>query len=99
MMRSACVRSCSTHQARSSSAAASNSKLLNDCLEGYTLLALRGLQEATLHRFGLEQVCGFPLRFNLSPEFDWHDDCGRLTALIGDDLDLRICHNFSLLLQ
>jgi len=88
-----------TNQARSSKAAASNSKLLNGHLEGETLPALFRLQETTLHRFGLEQVCGFPLRFNFSPEVDRNDDCSRFAVFVGDDLDLRVCHNLSVLPQ
>lgn len=54
IMRSACARSCSTHQARSSNPATSNSKLLNGCLERETGLPLGRLQEAILHRFTLQ---------------------------------------------
>jgi hypothetical protein len=81
IMRSACARSCSTHQARSSNAATSNSKLLNGCLEPEPGLPMRRLQQAILHGFALQQVRGFPLRLDLPPEFDGHDDCGRLAAL------------------
>src|ERR1019366_1226545 len=92
MMRRACVRSCSTHQARSSNAAASNSKLLNDGLKRKTGLPLSRLQKAILHLGALQQVRGLALRLNLPPEFDWDDYGGRFPALAGDDLDLSVRH-------
>src|ERR1035438_5691302 len=96
-MRSACVRSFSTHQARSSNAATSNSKLLNDVLERQTGLPSGCLQEAIFHCFALQQICSFPFRLDLPPELDGHDDCGRFAALAGDNLDLPVRHAFSLL--
>src|SRR2546425_13291686 len=95
MMRSACVRSCSTHQARSSNAATSNSKLLNDGLDRKPVLALLCLYKAALHRFGFQQIRCFTFRFNFPPELDGHDDGGRLTILVGNDLDFGARHDFS----
>jgi len=51
-----------------------NSKLLNNCLVRESSVAPCRLQKAILHRLALEQVCGFPLRRNLPPEFDGDDD-------------------------
>ena len=94
MIRRAWVRSFSTHQARSSKAATSNSKLVNDVLEGQTCLPAGCLQEAIFHGFALQQICGFSLRFDLPPEFDRDDDRGRFTALARNNLDLCVCHFF-----
>jgi len=81
---------------KSSNAEGSNSKLLNDGLAGKATLALRRRQEALLHRFRFEQICWFALRSDFAPQFDGHDYSGRFPGLIGNDLDIRERHNFSL---
>jgi len=53
MIRSACARSFSTHQARSSKA----DEFLNHRLERESLPALSRSQQPLLHRLGLEQIC------------------------------------------
>lgn|SRR5665213_188979 len=50
----------STHQARSSNAATSNSKLINGVLERQTCPPPGCLHEAIFHRFAPEQICSFP---------------------------------------
>jgi len=90
------VRSCSIHQAKSSKAEASNSKLLNDSLERKPGAALRRGQKTRFHGLRFQQVCSFPFRSNLPPQFDRHDDGGRFPSFIGDDLNVRIRHDFSL---
>jgi hypothetical protein len=92
--RRASARSCSTHQARSSKPAGSNSKLLNRRLEWDSFLASLRSQKALLHSSGPQEVCGFPLGFYLMPELDWHDDGCWLTTLVGNDLDFRARHNY-----
>jgi hypothetical protein len=95
-IRSACARSCSIHQAKSSNAAESNSKLLNDSLERQPVPALRRGQQALLHRLRAKQICGFPLRGDLPPQLDGDDHSSRLPGLVGNDLDVGVLHDFSL---
>jgi hypothetical protein len=40
-------------------------------------------------------TCCFPLRFDFAPDFNPDNDGSRLASLIGDDLDLRVFHAFS----
>ncbi len=82
--------------ARSSKAAESNSKLLNGRLEWDSILALLRSQQAVPHRLGPKQMCRFALGFDFVPEFDGHDDTGRLAILIGDDLKFPGRHKYSL---
>src|ERR1035438_1574045 len=92
MIRSACARSCSTHQARSSKAAESNSKFLNGFVERDPLLTLLCFQQAAPHRFRLQEVGRFPFGFDVAPKGDRNNHGGGLTAFIGDVLDLSIRH-------
>src|ERR1019366_1439224 len=92
MIRRACARSCSTHHARSSNAAASNSKLVNGFVQRDPLLAVLRFQEAALHGFRHQQVSCFPFRFDVAPNRDRHNHRSRLAALIGDVLDLSFRH-------
>src|SRR5947207_3241102 len=87
MRRSAFLRSCSTHQARSSRAAASNSKLRTGFLDGETTLSVFGFQEALLHRFASQQVSRLPFGFDLMPQCDRHNDADRFALGIGNVLD------------
>jgi hypothetical protein len=48
-------------------------KLLNHSLEGHPLVALPRSEEAFFHRFGLEQECRFPFRFDFAPRLDRHN--------------------------
>src|ERR1035437_3066045 len=89
MIRRACARSCSTHHARSSNAAASNSKFFNGFVKREPLLTLLRLKDAALHGFRLQKVSRFPFGFNVAPQRDRHNHGSRLAALIGDILDLR----------
>src|SRR5438876_4515568 len=98
-MRRAIARSCSTHHARSSNAAVSNSKFLNGCLERETLLTLLRFEKAALHRVRLEEIRRFPLGFDLAPQRNGHDNGGLLAVLVGDELDLRVGHQSSLPLE
>jgi hypothetical protein len=93
--RSACARSCSTHQVRPSKAATSNSKLLNDRFEGEPRVAAGRLNKAIFHRLALQQVCRFPLLLDLAPECNGHYDCSRLAALVRNELNLCIRHALS----
>ena len=70
-------------------------QFVNHSIERESLLPLSGGQQALLHRFGLEQVCRFPLGFDFAPEFNRDNDGSRFARLIGDDLDLRVFHAFS----
>ena len=87
IIHSGWVRSCSSHHARSSKAAGSNSKLLNNCLEWYAFPALLRFKQSTLHRIRLEQRCRFPLGFNLAPQGDRYDYGYRFATLVGYVLD------------
>src|ERR1035438_7318998 len=80
MIRSACARSCSTHQARSSKAAESNSKFLNGFVERDPLLTLLCFQQAAPHRFRLQEVGRFPFGFDVAPKGDRNNHGGGLTA-------------------
>src|SRR5438876_11889960 len=93
-MRRAIARSCSTHHARSSNAAASNSKFLNGCLEREPLLTLLRFEKTALHRVRLEEVRRFPLGFYLSPPRDGNDNGGRLAILVRNELDPSVRHQF-----
>jgi hypothetical protein len=84
------ARSFSTHQAKSSNAELSNSKLLKDFLEGRPALTLLGFDETSLHRFALDQICSFPFGFDLALQSDGHNYTDRLALLIGDVLDTAI---------
>ncbi len=97
MIRSACALSCLTHQARSSKAEASNSKLLNDCLERNSGLTLCSLCQAFPHPYALQKICCFPFGFNFPPEFNGHDHRRWFTALAGDKVDLCVHHAFRLI--
>src|ERR1035437_5498103 len=93
MIRRACARSCSTHHARSSNAAASNSKFLNGFVKREPLLTLLGFKEAALHRLRLQQVSRFPFGRDVAPQRDRHNHGGRLAALIGDILRIGEDHS------
>ena len=86
----------SIHQDRSSKAEGSNSKLLNDSLDREPFATLRRGEKALLHGLRLQQIRGFPFGGNLAPQFDGDEDGCRFPGFIGDDLDVRIRHNFSL---
>src|SRR5712692_9317312 len=90
IMRRAIARSCSTHHARSSKAAASNSKFLNGFLERETFLTLLRFEKSALHRVRLEEVRRLPLGFYLAPKSDGHDNGGRLAVLARDELDFSV---------
>src|SRR5882672_2117667 len=83
-MRSALLRSCSTHQAKSSKAAGSNSKLLAGFVKADPFLTILSLQESSLHILALKQVGGFSFRFDFTPQFYW--DYG------GNSVALLVCH-------
>ena len=92
-LASSITHTCPTHRhARSSNAAASNSKLLNGFVQCETLLALLRFYEAALHRLRLQKVGRFPLGFDLAPQRDRHDRGSWLAALIGNVLDLSVGH-------
>lgn len=77
MILGACARFCSTHHARSSNAAASNSKLLNDRLDREPFVALLGLEQTPLHGVGLRQIGRLLLRFDLPQR-----ESGTITAVV-----------------
>jgi hypothetical protein len=62
----------------------------------FTGLALLRREQALLHRFRLQQMCSFPLRRDLPSQFDRDDYRGRFPGLVGNHLDVRVLHNFSL---
>ena len=66
MMRSLCPIILHPH-ARSSNAAASNSKFLDGLVKRETLLTLFRLKEAALHRFRFQEISRFPFGFDLAP--------------------------------
>ena len=82
-MRRACARSCSTHHARSSNAAASNSKFLNGFVKREPLLTLASLEEAALHRFRPQQIA-----VSRSDSISRHQEIGAITA-VGSPLSLE----------
>src|ERR1017187_10563128 len=92
MIRRACARSFSTHHARSSNAAGSNSKFLYGFVKREPLLTLLSFKEAALHAFRLQQVSRFPLGSDVAPQRDRHNHSSRLAALVGDILDLSFRH-------
>src|SRR6185436_15970531 len=60
----------------------SNSKLLTSFLEWNSGLTFLRFQQASLHSFALQQIGGLLFRFNLTPQFDRHDDrCGFATLV------------------
>jgi hypothetical protein len=89
-MRWVCFRSVAIHHAKSSKASGSNSKLLKRFLEGNSLFAALGLQEALLHLRASEKIGGFAFRLDLAPQFNGHDDADRLSGFIGDVLDFAV---------
>src|SRR4028118_450809 len=95
MILSAFLRSCSIHQARSSKAAGSNSKLLADFIEGNPLGSLQCLVETLPHGFAPQKIGGFLLRHDLAPEIDRHDHSRRIPVRIRDVLDFCDSHDVS----
>src|SRR2546423_6994650 len=89
MIRSALPRSCSTHQAKSSNAAGSNSKLLAGFIERNSFLALFGFQQTTFHILAFQKVGCLPLRFDLTPEINRDDNADRVAVFIRDVLYAR----------
>src|SRR5260370_24359421 len=75
---SAILRSWAIHQARSSKAAESNTKLLTDNLEGDALVASEGGEQAFSHGLTLQQVGRLLLGDDLPPEVDGQDHARRL---------------------
>ena len=69
-------------------------QFVNHSIERESLLPLSGGQQALLH-LRPEQVCRFPLRFDFAPELNRDDDSSRFSGLVGDKLDLRVFHAFS----
>jgi len=67
-------------KARSSEPAWSNSKLRKGFIHRNSGFALSGCEEAVFHGRALQQVSGFTLGLDFAPEFDGHDDSGRLAA-------------------
>jgi len=59
-------------------------------------MALRRCHKALPHRLRFEEMCSLTLRGDLPPQFDRDDHSRRFPGLIGDDLDVRVQHNFSL---
>src|SRR5438552_17093229 len=95
--RKAFFRSCLTHQARSSSAEASNSKLRTGVLERNSFCPVFGSTQSRLHRLALEQIGRFALGFDLVPQINRHDDADRLAFRIVDILERRwIVHRSAL---
>src|SRR5687768_15276444 len=95
--RKAFFRSCLTHQAKSSSAEGSNSKLRTGILERNAFCPVFGSQQSRLHRLTLEQVGGFSLGLNLVPQINGHDDADRIAFRIVDILERRwIVHKSAL---
>src|SRR5882724_2580149 len=94
MMRRALLRSCSTHQAKSSKAAGSNSKLLAGFVKADPFLAILRCQQSPLHILALEQVGGFPFRLDFTPQFYWDYGGNSVALLVCHVLDFRKAHRF-----
>ncbi len=91
MIRSACVRSCSTHHAKSSNAAGSNSKLFKRFLERDAALTLFSFQQTLSHHRTLQQVGRFDFGLDLSPQLDRYDHAEGLTVLVRNVLNTVFC--------
>lgn len=75
----------------------SNAQLRKDFVHCDSRFALRGGAEAFFHGRAPQQVRGFTLGLDFAPEFDGHDDSGRLAAFGGDDPYFLVRRRLSLL--
>src|SRR5260370_37489675 len=98
IMRRMCkafLRSFSPHQAKSSSAAGSNSKLRSDFFKRNSFAPALGLQETLPHDLAFQQIGGFSLGFDLPPRFNWHNSGHRVAVRVRNVLyGLLDCHRF-----
>src|SRR5260370_20701786 len=78
-MCNAFLRSFSTHQAKSSSAAGSNSKLRSDFFKRNSFAPALGLQETLPHDLAFQQIGGVSLGFDLPPKVNYHNPGHRLS--------------------
>ena len=61
-----------------------------------SVLAVLRSQQALLHRLGPEQAGCLPLGFDFAPQFNRDNHGSRFTKLVGDDLESRAFHAFSI---
>src|SRR5438132_407983 len=94
-MRKAFLRSFSTHQARSSTAAGSSSKFRADFLKRNPFSACLRLQKPLAHRLALEQIRGLAFRFDFPPEFNRYEYAYGFAFGVRDIVHrLLDCHGF-----
>lgn len=71
----------------------SQSEIRGSLIQRYAGLVREGAQQALPHVLGLQQISGFALRSDLSPECDWHDNGRGLARFVRYDLDIVVGHN------
>jgi hypothetical protein len=97
MIRSAFLRSFSTHQARSSKAAGSNYKLFARFVKRDPSLAGFGCEQAPFHGLAFEQIGGLFLRLQLPPKVNGDDHPGDVVVLVRNVLNLAHDGSFAAL--
>src|SRR5712691_10464507 len=92
MMRNALLRSRSTHHAKSSKAAASNSKLLTGCLKRDPVLTLPRFHQTAFHRLTAQEIGGLSFGGNFTPQLNRDNDGDRVPLFVRHVLNLCCIH-------
>src|SRR5574341_353793 len=90
----ACLRSFSTHQARSSNLTGSNSKFFKRGLERNAFTPIFRLKQALFHFFAFEQVGRFFFSSELTPKFNRHNHSRWRARLVRNVLNACLSHFF-----
>src|SRR6266536_5023910 len=92
MMRNALLRSRSTHHAKSSKAAASNSKLLTGCLKSDPIVTLPRFQKTAFHGLTAQEIGGLSLGGNFTPQLNRDNDGYSIPLFVRHVLNLCCIH-------